>query len=145
MKDSVSLLRIATGLLISVLTALAGGALILVVLSAISLSARDPLLLVRPLSLAALALSSVICGVTSGILNRRCEIPVYIFGALSGAVLVLIIYILSYLPIGGVVESHGGVRVTVYLGIVLLSLIGSLIAKPRHKKRPKYAPKPRRR
>jgi len=145
MKESVSPLRLICSILISVLVAISVGFVLLLVFSALSLSAKDPLSYVMPLSLFTLGFASVICGLLVSLLNRRSDLPTYLLGTLAGAVLVLLLFVISLVPINGNFFFADGVRAAVYIGVVLLSLLGSVIAKPRRKKHAKYTPKRRRR
>ena len=145
MKDSLSPVKVLCRIIISALAALAVGFLLLLIFSAVSVSAKDPTAYVKPLSLLALGLASLVCGAAASVLCRRCEIPLYLLSAISGAVLVVALFIFSFLPVSGGFSFGGAVRAGVYGGVVLLSLLGSVVARPRTKKHARYSPRRRRR
>lgn len=145
MKDSLSPVKVICRILISALAALAFGFLMLLVFSAVSVSAKDPTAYVKPLSLLALGLASLVCGIAASVTCRKCEIPSYLISTAAGAVLVVALFIFSFLPVSGGFSFGGSVRAAVYGGVVLLSLLGSVVARPRAKKHARYSPRRRRR
>lgn len=145
MKDSLSPVKVICRILISALAALGFGFLMLLVFSAVSVSAKDPTAYVKPLSLLALGLASLVCGIAASVTCRKCEIASYLISTAAGAVLVVALFIFSFLPVSGGLSFGGAVRAAVYGGVVLLSLLGSVVARPRAKKHARYSPRRRRR
>lgn len=146
MKDSLSPVKVICRILISALAALGFGFLMLLVFSAVSVSAKDPTAYVKPLSLLALGLASLVCGIAASVTCRKCEIASYLISTAAGAVLVVALFIFSFLlPVSGGFSFGGAVRAAVYGGVVLLSLLGSVVARPRAKKHARYSPRRRRR
>ena len=145
MKDSLSPVKVICRILISALAALGFGFLMLLVFSAVSVSAKDPTAYVKPLSLLALGLASLVCGIAASVTCRKCEISSYLISTAAGAVLVVALFIFSFLPVSGGLSFGGAVRAAVYGGVVLLSLLGSVVARPRAKKHARYSPRRRRR
>lgn len=145
MKDSLSPVKVICRILISALAALGFGFLMLLVFSAVSVSAKDPTAYVKPLSLLALGLASLVCGIAASVTCRKCEIASCLISTAAGAVLVVALFIFSFLPVSGGFSFGGAVRAAVYGGVVLLSLLGSVVARPRAKKHARYSPRRRRR
>lgn len=134
MKESPSASKLVITVLISAGIAIVSAVLLLLAFAALSVSAEDPLSLVKPLSLVALGLASVVCGVASSCLNRRSELPCYLLGSISGAVLVVILFSLSFVSIESGTPMSGTLKASVYGGVVVLSLLGALLARPRGRK-----------
>ena len=134
MRENSSVSRYIISLLISIgigiLTALG----LLMLFTFLSLGANDPSALTRPLGVAALGISSIVCGMSAVLINRRSVFPPYLTGTLCGSALVLLLFTVSFVPIGTVSPANGTFRALSYGAVVLFSLLGSFLARPREKK-----------
>ena len=134
MKENTSVSRYIIKISVSVCIAAVISVLLLMLFAALSLKAEDPSALVLPLSYVTLGIASLVCGICAVLMNRRSIFPYYMTASLAGAVLVLIMFIVSFIPAQGMYTVSDPVRAAMYGAVVTLSLFGGLLARPRAKK-----------
>ena len=112
-------------------------AVFLAVCSAIALGTGDPDPLLLPLSLTSLALSFVVTGIVSARLGSDG------LGTLLSSLSASCTYVLLLLLTGLFLPSSDtglgiGIKLLIYVGMILTGLIGGVIGKPRAKKKPRH-------
>ena len=143
MKETSIVPSVLKSVIIALVTAIVTGVVLMLLSTAAAYQASDPAKLTTPFSFVTLALTSVICGITSARMCKDSDLPVQLTGAFAGSLLVLLIFILSFLPLNGTSNVSGGIRALVYCGVVCLSMLGAMLGKRRGKKRTKYTVKKR--
>lgn len=136
---------LAVRLGLSVIISLAIGVAVLLALCAFAMSTEDPAAWTMPLSLTSLGLTAVACGIIS---SRICadeimgSIP---SAAVSGAVLSVLLWLLSVIPTDGVSGLSATVRLSAHVLIIVISLTFGFLFRPRENKRKAYNRRIRRR
>lgn len=120
----------------ALLVALGFSFAVLLLLALIAYRSNDPTRLLVPLSVAALALSSVVCGIAGARFRRGQGL---IVGLLSGAMLALSVALLSFAFVG-VTAPELEKPYLLYLAIPMLAAFGGIVANggsEKKKKRPR--------
>lgn len=121
-------------ILISVAAAFLTGVLLLLLFSAVAYSADDPNGMILQFSRAALAVSSLVCGIFA---VRMSELGA-VSGAFSGAALALLLFLLSALRISALFSSGAVEKIIIYAAVVAVSTLGALIGHKRGGKSKNY-------
>ena len=125
----------------ALLLGIASAVLLLLLFTAVAYEQPDPASVVQPLALAALVLSSVLCGVFAG---RPSENPL-LAGAVSGAIYMLVLTLLSLLSLG---DASGEIsalwNIILHASVIAASVLGAWIGRKR-RARPSLQHKKRRR
>ena len=137
MNENGTGLVLLKAILIGVLTTVCVGLLLIIVCSAVALGTSDPEAFVVPCGVGALALSVLAGGVVSGVCGERFGIPRLLSSVLVGFFEVILMLILTVLPVKPYVNAGILLRLGVCVGVVMLSMLGGAVARPR-KRKPGY-------
>lgn len=119
----------------ALIAGLVSAALLLLLFSAFSLSRTDPAAALRPLSLCALFLSALVCGIVAG---RTSPTPLPA-ALIAGGLYALLLALLSLLPIGDADSALSlPLQIALRLGTLAMSLFGAWITRKRKNNRHTY-------
>ncbi len=145
MKENGGVILFVKTVLFGVLSA-AGAALLLIIAGAlVSLGSSNPESLVIPIGCGALACSVFVGGVVSGRLGEKVGFSGVATSAVAGVFQVLLMFLLTVLPVEPFMNPNSLLRLGIYTLVVLLSLLGGVIGRPRERKHSHYPKKHKRR
>ena len=144
MKEK-GLSSLAVRLALSVLFSLVIGVGLLLALCGVAISTEDPAAWTLSLSFTSLGLTSVACGIISSRLCAEEMLGSIPSSALSGAVLSLLLWLLSVIPVGGGTGFSAAVRFVFHLSVILIAAAFGFLFRPREGKRKAYSRRIKRR